>query len=191
MIARIVFAIFIKLSCDGFMFPSFRNNDLLSYSAHELAFKMNLINSLDIMTSDQFSTNNGMVHVHCIVICPLIFVFSPGVYSLFRLFAWRLFVISSFRLASFRYFVFSPGVFSLFRIFAWRLFVISYFLHGVFSLFRLVAWRFFVISSFCGRLFVISSFRMASFRLFVFSRCVLAGRKDEITKKTPREKTKR
>ena len=30
-IALIVFAIFIKLPYDGFMFPSFRNNDLLSY----------------------------------------------------------------------------------------------------------------------------------------------------------------
>ena len=35
-IAWIVFAIFIKLSCDGFMFPSFRIKDLLSYSAHNL-----------------------------------------------------------------------------------------------------------------------------------------------------------
>ena len=66
MIARIDFAIFIKLSCDGFMFPSFRNNDLLSYSAHEFAFRMNLIKvhiilKVDIMASDQFSTNNGMV----------------------------------------------------------------------------------------------------------------------------------
>ena len=61
MIARIDFAIFIKLSCDGFMFPSFRNNDLVSYSAHEFAFRMNLINCIDIMASDQFSTNNGMV----------------------------------------------------------------------------------------------------------------------------------
>ena len=59
-IARIDFAIFIKLSCDGFMFPSFRNNDL-SYSAHEFAFRMHLINCIDIMASDQFSTNNGMV----------------------------------------------------------------------------------------------------------------------------------
>ena len=63
MIARIDFAIFIKLSCDGFMFPSFRNNYLLhvSYSAHEFAFRMNLIDCIDIMASDQFSTNNGMV----------------------------------------------------------------------------------------------------------------------------------
>ena len=60
-IARIDFAIFIKLSCDGFMFPSFRNNDLLSYSTHEFAFRMNLINCIDIMASYQFSTNNGMV----------------------------------------------------------------------------------------------------------------------------------
>ena len=114
------------------MFPSFRNNDLVSYSAHEFAFRMNLIICIDIMASNQFSTNNGMV-------------------SKFRLFAWRLFVISSFRLASFRYFVFSPGVFSLFRLFAWRFFVISsfrvasfrYFVfsRGVFSSFRLFAWR--------------------------------------------------
>ena len=59
-IDRIVFAIFIKLSCDGFMFPSFRKNDLLSYSAHKVAFRMNPINCIDI-ASDQFSTNNGMV----------------------------------------------------------------------------------------------------------------------------------
>ena len=70
-----------------------------------------------------------------IVFCPLNFVFSPGVFSLFRLFAWRLFVISSFRLASFRYFVFSLGVFPLFRLFAWRLFVISSFRVAFFRLF--------------------------------------------------------
>ena len=164
------------------MFPSFRNNDLVSYSAHEFAFRMNLIICIDIMASNQFRTNNGMVS--CLA-------------SKFRLFAWRLFVISSFRLASFRYFVFSPGVFSLFRLFAWRLFVIS---------------------SFRLAFFVISSFRVASFRYFVFSRGVFssfrlfawrsggakrrnnARRKDEITKKrhakyrkdeiTPGEKTK-
>ena len=155
------------------MFPSFRNNDLVSYSAHEFAFRMNLIICIDIMASNQFSTNNGMVS--CLA-------------SKFRLFAWRLFVISSFRLASFRYFAFSPGVFSLFRLFAWRLFVISsfrlasfrYFVFslGVFSLFRLLAWR----------LFVISSFRVAFFRLFAWrsggaKRRNNARRKDEITKK--------
>ena len=146
------------------MFPSFRNHDLVSYSAHEFAFRMNLIICIDIMASNQFSTNNGMVS--CLA-------------SKFRLFAWRLFVISSFRLASFQYFVFSPGVFSFFV-----------FSPGVFSLFRLFAWRF----------FVISSFRVASFRYFVFSRGVFssfrlfawrsggakrrnnARRKDEITK---------
>ena len=73
-----------------------------------------------------------------IVFCPLNVVFSPGVFSLFRHFAWRLFVISSFRMASFRYFVFSLGVFSLFRLFAWRLFVISSFRV---AFFRLFAWR--------------------------------------------------
>ena len=63
---------------------------------------------------------------------------------LFRIFAWRPFVISSFRLAFLCcYFVFSRGVFS--------------------------------------------SFRMAFFRLFVFSLGVMVGLKDEIT---PREKTK-
>ena len=144
------------------MFPSFRNNDLVSYSAHEFAFRMNLIICIDIMASNQFSTKNGMVSCFALLISSFClasfryFVFSPGVFSLFRLFAWRLFVISSFRLASFRYFVFSLGVFSLFRLFAWRLFVIS-------------------------------SFRVAFFRLFVFSLGVLAGRKDEIT---PGEKTK-
>ena len=55
---------------------------------------------------------------------PLNFVFSP--LALFRLFAWRLFVISSLR-----YFVFERGVFSLFRLFAWR-----------FSSFRHFAWRY-------------------------------------------------
>ena len=155
------------------MFPSFRNNDLVSYSAHEFAFRMNLIICIDIMASNQFRTNNGMVS--CLA-------------SKFRLFAWRLFVISSFRLASFRYFVFSPGVFSLFRLFAWRLFVISsfrlasfrYFVFslGVFSLFRLFAWR----------IFVISSFRVAFFRLFAWrsggaKRRNNTRRKDEITKK--------
>ena len=100
--------------------PSFRNNDLVSYSAHEFAFRMNLIICIDIMTSNQFSAINGMVSQNA-----LNFVCSPGVFSLFRLFAWRLFVISSFRLASFRYFVFLRGVFSLFRLFAWRFFVFS------------------------------------------------------------------
>ena len=52
-----------------------------------------------------------------------LFVFSPGVFSIFRLFAWRRFVISSFCLASFCYFVFSPSVFSLFCLFAWHFFV--------------------------------------------------------------------
>ena len=61
MITRIDFAIIIKLSCDGFMSPSFRNNDLLSYSANEFAFIMNVINCIDIMASNQFSTNNRMV----------------------------------------------------------------------------------------------------------------------------------
>ena len=95
--------------------------------------------------------------------------------SKFRLSAWRLFVISSFRmaffffissfrLASFRYFVFSHGVLSFFRLFAWRFFVISSFRVAPFSLFRLFVWRF-----------------------FVFSLGVLAGRKDVIT---PGEKTK-
>ena len=48
------------------------------------------------------------------------FVFSRGVFSLFRLFAWRFFVISSFRVASFRYFVFSRGFLSSFRLAFWR-----------------------------------------------------------------------
>ena len=51
------------------------------------------------------------------------FVILRGVFSLFRLFAWRFFVISLFRVALFRYFVFSHGVISLFRYFAWRYFV--------------------------------------------------------------------
>ena len=70
------FSLFIKRSCDcsdclydihktinfdGIIFPSFRNNDLLSYSAHEFAFRTNLINCIDIMASDRFSTNNEMV----------------------------------------------------------------------------------------------------------------------------------
>ena len=124
------------------MFPSFRNNDLVSYSAHEFVLRMNLIICIDIMASNQSSTKKW----DGIVFCPLNFVFSPGVFSLFRLF-----VISSFRLASFRYFVFSPGIFSLFRLFAWRFFVISsfrvasfrYFVfsRGVFSSFRLAFWR--------------------------------------------------
>ena len=123
MIAWIVFAIFIKLSCDGFMFPSFRNNDLLSYSAHEFAFKMNLINCIHDdygVRSVQYQQWDG------IVFCPLNFVFSPGVFSLFRLF-----VISSFRLASFRYFVFSHGVLSSFRLAFFSLFRLF---RGIFSL---------------------------------------------------------
>ena len=61
----------------------------------------------------------------------------------FRHFAWRFFfVISSFCVASFRYFVFSRGVFCYF--------VIS---RCVISLFRLFAWRYFVISLFCVALF--------------------------------------
>ena len=143
------------------MFPSFRNNDLVSYSAHEFAFRMNLI----IWRPISSVPTMGWYRVW-----PLNFVFSPGVFSLFRLFAWRLFVISSFRLASFRYFVFSPGVFSLFRLFAWRLFVISSF--------RLAFFRYFVFSR--G---VFSLFRLFAWRFFVFSLGVLAGRKDEITKK--------
>ena len=59
------------------------------------------------------------------MLCPLNFVFSPG-------------VLSSFRLASLRYFVVLRGVFSLFRLFAWRLFV--------FSSFRMAFFRLFVIS---------------------------------------------
>ena len=51
------------------------------------------------------------------------FVILRGVFSLFRLFAWRFFVISLFRVALFRYFVFLRGVISLFRYFAWRYFV--------------------------------------------------------------------
>ena len=45
----------------------------------------------------------------------LFFVFSHGVFSLFRLFAWRYFVFSLFRLAFFRYFAFSLGVISSWR----------------------------------------------------------------------------
>ena len=48
----------------------------------------------------------------------------------FRHFAWRLFVMSSFRVAFFRYFVISRCVISLFRLFGWRYFVI---LRGVIS----------------------------------------------------------
>ena len=55
----------------------------------------------------------------------------------FRHFAWRFFVISSFCMASFRYFVFSRGVYSLFRYFALRYFVISSF--------RVALFRYFVI----------------------------------------------
>ena len=123
------------------MFPSFRNNDSVSYSAHVFAFRMNLIICIDIMASNQFSTNNGMVSCFALSISSFrltsfryfvfspgvfrYFVFSPDVFSLFRLFAWRLFVISSFRLAFSRYFVFSRDVFSLFRLFEWRFFVFS------------------------------------------------------------------
>ena len=67
----------------------------------------------------------------------VIFQYFTSVFSLFRIFAWRLFVILSFCLASFRYFVFSLGVFSLFRLFAWRLFVISSFRMTVFCFFIL------------------------------------------------------
>ena len=51
------------------------------------------------------------------------FVILRGIFSLFRLFAWRFFVISLFRVVLFRYFVFLRGVVSLFRYFAWRYFV--------------------------------------------------------------------
>ena len=47
------------------------------------------------------------------------FVILRGVFSLFRLFAWRFFVISLFRVA-------------LFRLFAWRYFVISLFCVALF-----------------------------------------------------------
>ena len=50
---------------------------------------------------------------------------TPFSTLIFRLFAWRLFAVSSFRLALFRLFVISRGVFSLFRLFAWRYFVFS------------------------------------------------------------------
>ena len=147
------------------MFPSFRNNDLVSYSAHEFAFRMNLIlHRYYGVQSVQYQQWDG------IVFCPLNFVFSPGVFSLFRLFAWRLFVISSFRLASFRYFVFSLGVFSLFRLFAWRLFVISSF--------RVAFFRLFVFSR--G---VFSSFRLFAWRSGGTKRRNNARRKDEITKR--------
>ena len=142
------------------MFPSFLNNDLLSYSAHEFAFRMNPINCIDIMASDQFSN---------IVLCPLYFVFSPGVFSLFRHIAWSSFVILSFCLAFFRYFVFSRGVFSLFRLFAWRFFVISSF--------RLAFFRYFVFSR-C----VFSSFCLFAWRSGGAKRLDNALRKDKITK---------
>ena len=61
---------------------------------------------------------------------------------------------ASFRVAFFRLFVLE------FRLFVWRV-----------SLFRLFAWRY----------FVFSSFRLASFRLFVSSRGVISGRKDEMS----------
>ena len=48
------------------------------------------------------------------------FVILRGVFSLFRLFAWRFFVISLFRVALFRYFVFSRGVISLFCVALFR-----------------------------------------------------------------------
>ena len=125
------------------------------------------------------------------MLCPLNFVFSPG-------------VLSSFCVASFRSFVFSRGVFSLFRLFAWRLFVISpgetkrrnnarrkdgitkrsqakrrktrvengVISHGVFRLFALVfrhfAWRFSLFRLFARRYFVFSLFRLAFVRNFVF-----------------------
>ena len=54
-----------------------------------------------------------------------------------RHFAWHFYVISSFCVASFRYFVFSRGGFSLFRYFALRYFVISSF--------RVALYRYFVI----------------------------------------------
>ena len=53
----------------------------------------------------------------------------------FRHFACRFFVISSFCVASFRYFVFSRGVFSLLRYFALRYFVISSFRVALFRYF--------------------------------------------------------
>ena len=70
-----------------------------------------------------------------IVLCLLNFVFRLA-----------FFAISSFRLASSRYFVFSPGVFSLFRLalfclFEWRIFVILSFRKAFFSSFRLALWH--------------------------------------------------
>ena len=81
------------------------------------------------VASDHLSSIGGVVS--CLP-SEYYFVFSPGIFSLFRIFAWRPFVISSFRLAFFCYFVFSRGVFSFFRLFAWRFFV--------FSSFRLALW---------------------------------------------------
>ena len=76
---------------------------------------------------------------------------------IFRIFAWRLFVISSSHLALFPpssfclafFFIISSFLvasfrLALFRPFAWCYFVFSL---GVFSLFRLFAWRLFIISS--------------------------------------------
>ena len=51
--------------------------------------------------------------------------FSSGVFLLFRFFAWRPFVISSFCLAFFRFFVFLHGIFSFFCLFTWCFFVLS------------------------------------------------------------------
>ena len=86
---------FDSIKIDSIIFPSFRNNDLLSYSAHEFAFRTNLINCIDIMASDRFFRY---------------FVFSRGVFSLFRLFAWRFVVFSLGILAGekTKYFVFAP-----------------------------------------------------------------------------------
>ena len=140
--------------------------------------------------------------------------FSSGIFLLFRLFDWRLFVIclfawrpfviSSFRLVFFRYLVFSRGVFSLFRLFAWRFF---------FSSFRHFTWRYGMSKRRNNATqkdektpceitkrrnnarrkdekyeFIMALFRMAFFRLFVTSLGVMACRKDEIT---PRKKTKK
>ena len=102
------------------------------------------VQSFQDIDDTQCITNSGLVLCFALYLSSFrlaffrLVVFSPGVFSIFRLFAWRRFVISSFCLASFCYFIISLKAFRYFNLFARRLFVISAF---CMTFFRLALWR--------------------------------------------------
>ena len=97
------------------------------------------VQSFQDIDDTQCITNSGLVLCFALYLSSFrlaffrLVVFSPGVFSIFRLFAWRRFVISSFCLASFCYFIISPSDFSLFQSFRPTSFRYFGFLHDVFS----------------------------------------------------------